>query len=46
MIKVLFNHPQIDVNMCCCAFSDLEIYNYYTAYAAASADVERTNGGS
>jgi len=32
VLKVLFNHPQIDVNMCCCAFSDLEIYNYYTAY--------------
>jgi len=32
VIKVLFNHPQIDVNMCCCAFSDIEIYNYYTAY--------------
>jgi hypothetical protein len=28
----LFNHPQIDVNLCCCAFNDLEIYNYYTAY--------------
>eukprot|EP00434_Breviolum_minutum_P015854 symbB.v1.2.013968.t1/scaffold1004.1/size147139/3 len=26
VIKVLFNHPQIDVNLCC------EIYNYYTAY--------------
>lgn len=32
VIKVLFDHPQIDVNLCCCAFSDLEIYNYYTAY--------------
>ncbi|CAE8585120.1 unnamed protein product, partial [Polarella glacialis] len=32
VIKVLFNHPQIDVNLSCCAFSDLEIYNYYTAY--------------
>jgi len=32
VIKVLFNHPQIDVNLCCCAFNDLEIYNYYTAY--------------
>eukprot|EP00930_Biecheleria_cincta_P028311 TRINITY_DN19745_c0_g2_i1.p1 TRINITY_DN19745_c0_g2~~TRINITY_DN19745_c0_g2_i1.p1 ORF type:complete len:890 (-),score=213.80 TRINITY_DN19745_c0_g2_i1:44-2686(-) len=32
VIKVLFNHPQIDVNLCCCAYNDLEIYNYYTAY--------------
>jgi len=32
VIKVLFNHPQIDVNLCCCAFNDMEIYNYYTAY--------------
>jgi len=32
VIKVLFNHPQIDVNLCCCAFNDSEIYNYYTAY--------------
>lgn len=32
VIKVLFNHPQLDVNLCCCAFNDLEIYNYYTAY--------------
>mmetsp|Transcript_70108 Transcript_70108/g.216814 ORF Transcript_70108/g.216814 Transcript_70108/m.216814 type:complete len:731 (-) Transcript_70108:71-2263(-) len=32
VIKVLFNHPQIDVNLCCCAFSDIEIYNHYTAY--------------
>jgi len=32
VIKVLFNHPQIDVNLVCCAFNDLEIYNYYTAY--------------
>merc|ERR1719330_2005737 len=32
VIKVLFNHPQIDVNMCCCAFNDIEVYNYYTAY--------------
>lgn len=32
VIKVLFNHPQLDVNLCCCAFSDLDIYNYYTAY--------------
>jgi len=32
VMKVLFNHPQLDVNLCCCAFSDMEIYNYYTAY--------------
>jgi len=32
VLKVLFSHPQIDVNLCCCAFNDLEIYNYYTAY--------------
>lgn len=32
VIKVLFNHPQLDVNLCCCAYNDLEIYNYYTAY--------------
>ncbi|OLP99588.1 hypothetical protein AK812_SmicGene17848 [Symbiodinium microadriaticum] len=32
VIKVLFNHPQLDTNLCCCAFNDSEIYNYYTAY--------------
>jgi len=31
VIKVLFNHPQIDVNLCCCAFTDMEIFRYYTA---------------
>jgi len=32
VMKVLFNHPQLDANLCCCAFNDMEIYNYYTAY--------------
>lgn len=31
-IKVLFDHPQLDANLCCCAYNDMEIYNYYTAY--------------
>lgn len=32
VMKVLFNHPHLDANLCCCAFNDMEIYNYYTAY--------------
>lgn len=31
-MKVLFDHPQLDANLVCCAFNDMEIYNYYTAY--------------
>jgi len=32
VVQVLLNHPEIDVNLCCCAFTDLGSYNYYTAY--------------
>jgi len=32
VMKVLFNHPQLEPNLCCCAFNDMEIYNYFTAY--------------
>lgn len=35
VIKVLFDHPQIDVNLCCCAYNDLEVYSHYTAYDLA-----------
>lgn len=32
VIKVLFDHPQLDANLVCCAYNDMEIYNYFTAY--------------
>lgn len=36
VIKVLFSHPQLDTNLCCCAYNDLDIYNHYTAYDATT----------